>query len=53
MEDDGASMLFVSLKLRRETVKGMGKKKVKKKKLIGAVKPEILLPSQPYLYLKN
>lgn len=32
MEDDGASMLFVSLKLRRETVKGMGKKKVKKKK---------------------
>lgn len=30
MEDDGVSMLFVSLKVGREDVKGMGKKKVKK-----------------------
>lgn len=33
MEDDGVLMLFVLLKFRREMVKGMGKKKVKKKKI--------------------
>lgn len=43
MEDDGVLMLFVLLKFRREMVKGMGKKKVKKKKLIGVVKLEIFL----------
>lgn len=51
MEDDGASVLFVSLKLRRENVKGVGKKRVKK--LIGAVRLETLPPSHPYLYLKK
>lgn len=31
MEGDGSSVLFVSLKLKRGKVKGVGKKRVKKK----------------------
>jgi hypothetical protein len=47
MEGDDASVLFASLKLRRENVKWMGKRKVKK--LIGAVRPMTLPPGQPHL----